>query len=1351
MTDPIAESPQFATILQALSYYSESAPDFVVYTWVDNSCTETHRKTYRELDEESDAVAAHLLQQGCKKGDRVMIAYPFGLEFVAGLFGAMKVGVIPCSIYPPDPRNPKTSTKQFRTFVKDAGAKIALSSNAFATAMKALGIVFKSDVKWIGTDGLPKISQSRKQSMMTSYSANGSDVAFIQYSSGSTGFPKGVLIGHQALVENCRALVAVTDTKRLDICVMWVPQYHDMGLISGFMASLYANVKYITASPIDFISRPLLWADMVEKYKASFTSAPTFAYALLLKRLKQANRKSDWSHLKRAMFGGEPVRADVVEKVIQELKVKPEHVYNMYGLAEGIALLTGGPATSDEDGIVMCGPTHPGEVSLCIVKDGQQIPDGEVGNIWAQSPYLASGYYGKEDLTVSTFRNTLPGRDDHWLDTGDLGRVVNGKLFATGRAKDVIIVNGKNFYPTDIEASVDHVFGETIRPGRSAAFQLGDATIGIVVEPRKMKAAKSSGIDRDIMNHTLQYHGLVVQAVLVLSPGAVPKTTSGKLRRAEIQKRTREGSWASKDILILNEIKKPSGPDSRDVSIPKNERGTSSLDAESRFFEFLSEALDVEPVMERTWAENGLSSIASASLVNVCQHEFQVEIPVNFAEVYTTPAQLQRLVLSSTGTLFSKDDHKDGVASSPTLSKHMLGLFQLLGILSMFVLVAASLLPSFFLGRAISCQTITFQIGDSGRYAQWNWLPIIVPAFFVTFSIVVVTCKKILIGTYKAEVVSFYSRGYLCWWFQDRLMDIWELLVGQFILETKLLVVFYRLLGADLSMSASVGAFIREPDLMTIGPRSLIEYPLKSRKFRLWKDTESSPTMVLRSVQIGGDCVISGLVEPGCCLGSRCKVECLSYLSEGSIVPDGAIAIGAPAYGCGQTRGIRNADTLFEVLKILWLPVEVYLYFSLFLASQVLLNDRLPQSWRYSRFLYWVLLLILTAGFGVAVSVLLKWTLIGKRQATGRQESQWTKFANWLCDYHYRLAQMTLLPFNEASKFWVIVLKLHGMDIDFASSVNGYRIFIPSTVDLVRVQRSFLSASTFDFCDAKGMIEITDSNLGYNARIHSGVQIIRSLVPARATVKDCIFDSNTKVDADPPVWRVLQLFGNELAQLVLSIVVIFAFVPAFEVFLATGYTGSTGVAMLGVACSLMTQCLCLSIVSRIVETITLACPSWSQQFLFLPYIIHSWCSRVWSLSFLLYGTPFAALWLRLMGAEVKGDLWYFGNELYDISKLHFVGERMILDNCHIAGHTVSLGSGIRIDDTFVHNALVHPSGYACAGTLVADGEHHPFKVYSAATKLENTSRTNHTPKSSVGSNEESEIYNGEVVHDIIEC
>ncbi|CAB9508021.1 D-alanine--D-alanyl carrier protein ligase [Seminavis robusta] len=1758
-----------SSILEALNHHALEIPDKVVFTWVNSKCEEQNKLTFKQLEDQSNAVAARLLKLGCQKGDRVMIAYPFGLEFLAGMFGAMKIGVIPCSIYPPNPNQLKTDMPKFRGFAADAGAKYALTTTTFAVGMTAASVLYKTGVTWIGTDKLfIKKSNTNKPKQYERFVGEPGGICFIQYTSGSTGHPKGVMISHNNLVEDIWAISRVLGTNAVG--ALWLPQYHDMGLVSGFMSAIYAGVHVIMASPLDFIMRPLLWTDMVETYQATHTSAPNFAYALLLKRLKQAKRNANWSHVTHAMFAAEPTQRHVVEELAQTLSIRREHVYNLYGLAEAVVFLTGGPAYPDTSGVVCCGPVDSPSVKLRIVQDGKEIEEGQVGTIWVQSPCVAAGYYGQQELTTATFANALPGYDGTWLDTGDLGRVVDGQLYVTGRSKDLIIINGKNYYPSDVELSIDDAFGDVIRPGRTSAFQHGEDSLGITVEGRKdFDKSENEDLAVQIANHVSQFHGLFASEVVVLKLGVTPKTTSGKLKRSEIRRTTIGGNWKESSILLqfqrndfiapfaqghrssfleisfamngvassefnLNEdtghemIKESAsvaiigggvaglvtalklaqrnikvtvferneqiGGHARHTTIFGHERNpafgmflgsawpnlmalTKELGVDpvplvtahefrdvvgmgednipeanpaevSRFLaemhivyksgngqvesigqymgrngfshhfavtyflgrmitffpgssiqQFLDYPLDLiawyvvaigistademvfrlrnkeymtafeqnllslgvefkigcspsvigrdkgvsistgngdddilqfdklvlavppnaalqvlgehcsdyeevladfecpletvvyhtdskwavpsknngifanipdwgaalpscddtipftasfvsdsddktpiyathayntfneldfatptemisfthtrvtckaihlrksllrhqgrhstyfaggwtrglmfhedalvsgiqvansilhelgrrpHPILERTremqqnippttiddgstcqgnfttkyaktlmsvfgsevdssktWVENGLTSLTSAELRMKVEEEMHVVLPANFEQIYPTPESLSDfLVASKTKSFPSHDTFKDPDftwhSNRAKLSKLQLGVFQMLGSIVILLLLFTSVVPSYFLVSLVLNQCGSTEV----RECQDPFLLLLLPMSFhlciLSLSVIVMLCKFVVVGKYRHQQFDLLSWDYLHWWFLDRLVEIWESIAGQFLLGTKLLLLFYWLLGADLSWSAKIESFIREFDLVQVGSDATIGHPLKCRKFSQSK--ESSPLMTFRPIVVGNNCNVSGMVSLGAVIGQGSKVAKLSVVKEGAIVPEGVLASGNPAYNAGSFHHDESSlfgESMLEAFKITWTIFEAYHLFVLSYIVYTTLSMILPY-WRYSGILHWILLLPMTSFLALLTSIALKWLLLGKRTPSNQYAaSLWSRATNWACDFHFRTACWLFIPFFGQSRIWNIILFLHGLDVDMVSTLSGpYFYFLPSNVDFVKIRGSFVATMSLDFGNVSkqgnSMIEIISSSIGFGSNLHAGVKIVQSTIPPRSNVSDSIYDLNQvgKLPKKPP------MLTEEVALQVMNVVVFASIIPCYEIGLAATASSSPVIVAFGLALAVLLQLFIWILSTRIVEFILFHLPTQAQQALLGVYLTHVWYFRVGNwLDMALHGTPMFGYYAQLMGAEVEGDLWYFGNAIYEYCCLHFKGS-VIVDNSHLSGHYLDL-NGLTLGDTYV-SGLLHPGCYARAGSVVTGNENGPWKVF----------------------------------------
>ncbi|CAB9510351.1 D-alanine--D-alanyl carrier protein ligase [Seminavis robusta] len=1330
----------FSTILECLAHHATETPNKVVFTWVDIKCEEQYKMTFKQVEDQSNAVAARLLKLGCQKGDRVMIAYPFGLQFLPGMFGAMKIGVVPCSIYPPNPNQLKTDMPKFRRFAEDAGAKYALSTNRFAAGMTAASVIYKTGVTWIGTDKLPiKNSNPNKPKDYEQFVGEPEDICFIQYTSGSTGRPKGVMISHNNLAETCKGGVTLTDCQGPnDLEVLWVLQYHgkfqplqltcspcffrylippqypDMGLVTGFMGATYSGTPLVMASPLDFIVNPLLWTDMVEKYQATITPAPNFAYALLLKRLKQVNRTADWSCVKRAMFGGEPAQSHVVEAVSKTLAIKPEHIYNIYCMAEMVVLVTGGPAKPDSEGLVCCGEVNSPTLKLRIVEGGKEVEDGQVGSIWAQSPRVAAGYYDQAELTKATFANSLPGYEGSWLETGDLGKIVDGQMYITGRVKDVIIVNGKNYDPTDVELSIDEAFGDVIRPGRTSAFQLGEDSIGVTLEARK-------GFDKS-SNEDLAVK--IASEVVVLKLGVTPKTTSGKLKRSEIRQTTIACDWKTSSVILRFQPHDNAIPAENEVRAEATDFESSecpnrfkshSTNSPKDFHNLVISILGSEVDMAKSWVEHGLTSLKSAELRNRAEEELHVVLPANFEQLHSTPEELSVFLEASEGKCFAIQDtdrhpffHWSTARSR--CSKLQMGFVQVLGILTILILVVAAIIPSYLIAAELAdCDTSR---GKTCTAASWLLLPLLLPICIISFSIILVLCKTLIIGKYHPQEINLMSWDYLRWWFIDRLLHIWELFAGRFLLETKCAWLFYWLLGADIAWSVKIDAFIRECDLVSIGANSSVGHAIRCRKFRPW--TEDSLSMVFLPIDIGSDCKISGMVSPGATIGAGCKLERLAVVEERAQVSPEVIARGNPAYNAGTCRRQQSnwqEDSLLDAFKILWMFSEAYHYSALYFLANAILKDVLP-PWRYHVVLHWFLLFPFASLLAMVTSIIMKWLLIGKRDPSTEYEGTlWRRATNWACDYHFRIAAWTLGNFMGGSKLASLIQWLHGLDVDAVSALfTATAIFPPSKVDYMKVRQSFLSLAHFELDRPAGeKIEILGSSLGRDTVVHAGAKVIRSNIPSRSQVSDKIYDLN------PPYARcspsLLQFFLPELAQLILLAFIFWSIIPSFE--LAASVSGgnhSSGVVTLVVGVAIAFQFLVWILIAKINEWAVLnVVPPKIQTHLFSVYTSYVEGFRDGNpVEVFLMGTPMFQMYVRVMGAEVNGDLWFFDCTLDEFANYHFQGNTVV-DNAYPRGHYFDI-NGLTLDDVYI-SGVVHPGCYIAAGAIVDGKENGSWKSF----------------------------------------
>ena len=321
------------------------------------------------------------------------------------------------------------------------------------------------------------------------------------------------------------------------------------------MTVVFSGIRGIAFSPLDFILNPILWHDLVIKYRADATTAPNFSYGLLIKRLLQRKKPfMTWSFINRITSGGEPVDPAVMEQVTSVLAVPRSAIYIGYGLAE-VALVVRLTPYFVADGLVgIAGGDGGGEgpSKIRIVNEGKEaVQDGTVGEIYVQSPsQVALGYWGKPEETINTFHNRIEGEEGEWLATGDLGKIVDDKLYVTGRKKEVIIINGVNYYPVDIERTVEKAYSSILRPGCTVAFQHSDGAIGLVAEVRKGVKKEHRPTPLEIVNLVTQANRTSVGSVCFLHEHTVPKTTSGKLKRVEVREIAIARAWPKGKVIL---------------------------------------------------------------------------------------------------------------------------------------------------------------------------------------------------------------------------------------------------------------------------------------------------------------------------------------------------------------------------------------------------------------------------------------------------------------------------------------------------------------------------------------------------------------------------------------------------------------------------------------------------------------------------------------------------------------------------------------------------------------------------------------------------------------------------------
>jgi 8-amino-7-oxononanoate synthase len=519
------------------------------------------RWTYAELDRRARAIGAWLQSRGLQ-GERALLLYPAGLDFVAAFFGCVYAGVVAVPAYPP---RKNRSLERIEAIADDAEAKVALTTQEVMDRVQGTLEENPSlrSLHWCATDRFPEgIERDWKQP-----DVHGDTLAFLQYTSGSTGTPKGVMLSHANLMHNSALISYAFEHTRSGVGVFWLPSYHDMGLIGGILQPMYYGRPNILMSPMSFLQRPLRWLQAITKYKGTVCGGPNFAYDLCIRRISEEDRKGlDLSTWTLAFNGAEPIRAETLTefaKTFGPCGFKPEAFYPCYGLAEATLLVTGGlksalpvvrtfeakalennqaiDALPEEEGtrtLVGCGTSFSDQDMVIVDPEAMtQCPTGRIGEVWVAGPSVAQGYWRRTDATTETFRAYLKdsGRGPY-LRTGDLGFLREGELFITGRLKDLIIVHGRNHYPQDIEATVERAH-PLIRPMASAAFTVdvgGRERLGIVAEVergRNRTEAELKEVFEAIRKLVSAEHEVPVEAIVLIKSGSIPKTSSGKIQR----------------------------------------------------------------------------------------------------------------------------------------------------------------------------------------------------------------------------------------------------------------------------------------------------------------------------------------------------------------------------------------------------------------------------------------------------------------------------------------------------------------------------------------------------------------------------------------------------------------------------------------------------------------------------------------------------------------------------------------------------------------------------------------------------------------------------------------------------
>jgi len=716
-----------STVVELLRYRALHQTQQLSFTFLQEGETASASWTYEALDRLSRAIASQLQVMNLS-GERALLLYPPGLDYLAAFFGCLYAGVVAVPAYPP--RNHR-NTPRIGAIASDAQAAIALTTSAIQSKIKSL--IDVSSLQWLTTDNLPAgIENSWEEPFIQK-----DTLAFLQYTSGSTGIPKGAMLSHGNLLHNAATTYQYMEHSPESKFVSWLPVYHDMGLIGGILQPLYGGFPCFLMSPASFLQNPYRWLKTISDYRGTTSGGPNFAYELCLQKITPEQRQTlDLSSWSVAFNGAEPVRWETLEKFSEtfaECGFRREAFYPCYGMAEATLMISGGvkadfPAvkavrgeglkcdrvveenltpqppslrgkgekfspllageglgerSTDIRTFVSCGRTLPKqEIVIVHPQRLTRCQPDEVGEIWVSGPSIGQGYWNRKQETEETFRAYLAdSRERLFLRTGDLGFLQNGELFITGRLKDLIIIRGRNLYPQDIELTAERSH-PALRKDSVAAFAVevkNEEKLVVVQELEFRQKPSFEEVIAAIRQAVSLEHEVQVYAVVLIKGGSIPKTSSGKIQRRACKAEFLAGilKVLASSILESNENTKNLTCLNREGILAVSQEERQSL-LESYLQEQVAQIIGVSPSFAEKYQPLigfGLDSLKVFELKNRIETDFQVAVSiVDFFEGASIFALTKQILAQIT-----TQDARSSVTISPfekTTAEHPLSFAQ---------------------------------------------------------------------------------------------------------------------------------------------------------------------------------------------------------------------------------------------------------------------------------------------------------------------------------------------------------------------------------------------------------------------------------------------------------------------------------------------------------------------------------------------------------------------------------------------------------------------------------------------------------------------------------------------------
>jgi acyl-CoA synthetase (AMP-forming)/AMP-acid ligase II len=562
----------FANLAQMVRERADDRPDDIAFWFLLDGEDDELPYTYGELDAQIRTLASRLMAES-RPGDRVVILMAPGPLFVVAFMASVYAGLIAVPAFLPDVMNADRSVPRLRAIAQDAEAVMIVTDELFVSFRDQLWSVAPDLARtpWLTVE---EALAGGDPDAWTDPGSGRDDVAFIQYTSGSTSLPKGVVLTHGNLLANLALIYDHCHDDGNYVSVSWLPPYHDMGLIGGILQPLYQGLPGVVMSPMDFLAKPRRWLQAVTKYGGTISPAPNFAFELCVRRVPPEQREGlDLSTWRHAFNGAEPVRPSTLERFAEAYEPygwRPTSMLPCYGLAEATLFVSGhgheqptvvtsfdrdalakGEARPSEgpdpvERLVACGGIERDhDIRIVDPESLAELDPGQIGEIWLAGPSVGKGYWGRRRQTTETFAAHTAAGDGPFLRTGDLGFFHDGELYVAGRIKDVIIVRGRNIYPQDIELLAEAVPG--VRAGCIAAFAVADVDgstdgLAIVAEVNEATLEDADAAMAAIRTAVTEHYQVTPTNVALIRPRTLGKTSSGKVQRHAAKRSLEEGS-----------------------------------------------------------------------------------------------------------------------------------------------------------------------------------------------------------------------------------------------------------------------------------------------------------------------------------------------------------------------------------------------------------------------------------------------------------------------------------------------------------------------------------------------------------------------------------------------------------------------------------------------------------------------------------------------------------------------------------------------------------------------------------------------------------------------------------------